>query len=107
MITFRTTALFALLLVGGCHRQEACPELAKLRRANPVRDAEAAASRGDHRLLMLGGFVGVVPGAERTSVPTRMLEGTGDANTNACDAMRPIAENYALAYNRTMLRQQR
>jgi hypothetical protein len=100
--------LLALLVgLSGCREKETCPELEKLGRANPVIDAEAAASRGDYRLLMLGGYVGVVPGAEQTSAPTRMLEATGDANTSACDALRPVAEKYALAYNRTMLQRRR
>jgi hypothetical protein len=104
---FRTAMLFALLVgLAGCQK-EACPELTKLGRANPVADAEAAILRGDRRLLMLGGYVGVIPGAEGTSAPTRMLEGTGDANTSACDAMRPVAEKYALAYNRALLQRQR
>lgn len=108
MLASRTALLLALLVgLGGCRTKEACPELEKLGRANPVADAGAAASRGDYRLLMLGGYVGVVPGAERTSAPTRMLEGTGDANTSACDALRPVAEKYALAYNLTMLRRER
>jgi len=104
---FRTAILFALLAgLGGC-QQEPCPEVAKLGRANPSTDAAAAASRGDYRLLMLGGYVGVVPGAEGTSAPTRMLEGTSDTNTSACEVMRPVAEKYALAYNLALLRHQR
>jgi hypothetical protein len=84
-----------------------CPALERLKASAPVADATAAAARGDHRLLMLGGFVGVVPAAQGTTVPTRLLEGTGDVNTQACFEMRPVAEKYAHAYNLTLLRRGR
>ncbi len=81
-----------------------CPPLARLERADPIADARSAASRGDHRLLMLGGVVGTAPGSDGgASGRTKFLEGTSDTETEACARMRPVAERYALAYNMTML----
>lgn len=97
--------LLLLIMLGGLSgcQQEACPALAKLARADPIADAQAASARADHRLLILGGYVGVVPGAEGTSAPTRMLAGTSDVNTDECERMRPVAHRYAHAYYAAIL----
>lgn len=82
---------------------QSCPELESLLPEHAEADARAAARQGDSRLLMMGGYVGTIPGAEGSSRATRLVEGTGDTQTAACQGLRAQAEKYALAYNRTMI----
>jgi len=87
----------------GRSRLSSCPELESLLPEHAEVDARTAASRGDTRLLMIGGYVGTIPGAEDSSTPTRLVEGTGDDQTAACRGLRSQAQKYALIYNRTMI----
>jgi hypothetical protein len=83
-----------------------CPTLERLSHADPAADAQAAVSRRDCHLLMLGGYVGTVPGGEMSfrREQAEMMPDTGDVVTNdACPALRPVAERYALKYNETVL----
>ena len=129
--TSRTTALAALLalcMVTACHRRPPgplanCRALLDLPKRNAAADADSAAGRGDLRVLMLGGFVGEVPGV--TSFPAttspdkvgtiapygngsryigaRMMRGTSDVETRQCFALKPATRRYAFAYNQRML----
>jgi len=92
-------AVSAIGILSACHPVERCPALEKLQRSDPVTDATAASARGDNRLLMLGGYVGTVPGAEGSNLPNRLLDGTTDTETEACYRLRGFAEAYALKYN--------
>src|ERR1043165_3451809 len=76
--------ILVLCAVAACHKAERCPSLENLKLADPVADATSAQAHGDHRLLMLGGFVGTIPGAEGSPQPTRLIEGTSDTETKAC-----------------------
>lgn len=92
-----------LLLLAGCQRHiAACPSLDRLRLADARGDAVAAMGRGDRHLIMLGGYVGTIPGGEAGNLPTELLAGTGDDATTACAALRSSAESYALRYNKTV-----
>lgn len=72
---------------------------------DPVADARAALTEGDDHLLMLGGFVGSVPGVEEPKgYRTRMIDGTSDTTTEACRRERRVAEAYATRYNQTIAR---
>lgn len=97
------TAMAACSPSNGSVGAQSCPELESLLPGHAEADARAAARRGDSRLLMIGGYVGTIPGAEGSSRPTRLVEGTGDTATAACYALRAQAEKYALTYNRTMI----
>ncbi|MGH6643100.1 MAG: hypothetical protein ACRED3_10425 [Bradyrhizobium sp.] len=91
-------------ILGGCYSESGCASLDALRQANPVADATAANSRGNHTLLMLGGYVGTVPGFRGNELPdTLMLDGTSDVELEACRQLRPLGEAYALKYNETIL----
>jgi hypothetical protein len=75
---------------------------------DPRDDAAKAFNAGDKRLLELGGYAPVVPGAESPyrfppGTTFRMLEGTSDTTTEACYAIRHEAEAYAKSYNQKML----
>jgi hypothetical protein len=76
-----------------------CPELERLKPDQARSDALAATAKGDKHLIMLGGYVGVVPGGNPTNLPTVLLASTGDTAPEACRRLRPKAESYALAYN--------
>jgi hypothetical protein len=81
-----------------------CPSIEALAHRDAVADARAAVARGDRHLLMLGGFVGVVPGvADPGAYPTRMIEGTSDSTTETCSRLRRTAEAYATKYNQTVV----
>ena len=68
-----------------------------------VADAREALAKGDRRLLMVGGFVGEVPGVPNPDAyPTRMMDGTSDTTTEACARQHSIAETYAAKYNETI-----
>jgi len=61
-------------------------------------------AKGDHHLLMLGGFVGEVPGVPNgDTYPTRMIDGTSDTTTEACRQQRNVAEAYATKYNQIIV----
>lgn len=80
-----------------------CPALDALKVADAADNARQALARRDHHLLMIGGYVGTVPGRGASHLPAMLLEGTGDTVTEACHRLRPIAEAYALAYNRAVI----
>jgi hypothetical protein len=81
-----------------------CPGIEALAHRDATADARAALARGDRHLLMLGGFVGVVPGVQdSTAYPTQMIEGTSDTTTEACRRQRATAETYATKYNQTVV----
>lgn len=92
-------AIALICATAACHKVERCESLERLKSADPIADAKAALARGDHHLLMVGGYVGTVPGADHGSLPSVMIEGTGDTETAACYALRPVAEAYARRYN--------
>jgi hypothetical protein len=101
--TLRHIAAVAVICtVAACSDVERCPSLEKLKSADPVADATAALARGDRNLLMLGGFVATVPGAEGATGPTKSIEGTSDTTTRPCNELRPVAESYARKYNATV-----
>jgi hypothetical protein len=95
--------MLAVALLTACRGPETkvagCPPLERLQHADPKADAADALSKGDRRLLSLGGFVGVVPGAEQTTKPTRQIDETSDTVTPSCAALRGVAERYARTYN--------
>jgi hypothetical protein len=96
----------SLLLVGCAHplfASHGCPSLERLKSSDARSDAMRAARVGDRRLLMIGGFVGTIPGASGTNHQTVMIEGSGDDSGLACYRLRSLAEQYALRYNQTML----
>jgi pimeloyl-ACP methyl ester carboxylesterase len=83
---------------------DSCPSLERLETADARADASAAAARGDYHLLMLGGFVGRVPGAGgRRDLPTVMIVGTDDTTTLGCMRLDAAAEDYARRYNETVV----
>jgi hypothetical protein len=95
-----------MVLTGCTSKPEAgCPAIEKLAHTDPVTDARTALAKGDRHLLMLGGFVGSVPGVESSDgYPTQMIEGTSDVKiTLACAHQRPTAESYATKYNQTIV----
>jgi hypothetical protein len=101
-------ALFICVVVlGGCTPKAdvGCPAIERLAHRDAVADARTALAKGDRHLLMLGGFVGSVPGVENSDgYPTQMIEGTSDAKiTDACARLGPTAEAYATKYNRTIV----
>jgi hypothetical protein len=79
-----------------------CNELRSLDVAKSEQDALAAKLRGDVRLLMIGGLVGEVPGADERNWAVRMIEGTTDRETTECRRLRHKAESYARRYNQRM-----
>ncbi|RYD65042.1 MAG: hypothetical protein EOP84_32235 [Verrucomicrobiaceae bacterium] len=103
----KPAALFCMFALTCCapEKPDACPAIDRLRHRNAVADARTALATGDRHLLMLGGYVGTVPGLSSSSVyPTKMLEGTSDSNTLACLRQMSLAEIYASKYNRTIVR---
>ena len=103
MIRLFVIAILVGSSLAACQPDEGCPSLEKLSRADPVSDATTAHAQGDDRVLMLGGFVGTVPGAEGSALPNRLLEGTTDYTTEACYRMRPFALAYVQKYNATIV----
>jgi len=80
-----------------------CPPIEQLRSADPAADALAAAKHGDVHLLMLGGYVGEIPGRGDSKLPVQLIEGTEDTTTLECIRLRPYAEDYARRYNEAVL----
>jgi hypothetical protein len=102
----KRVALICAVIVSGCTSklEAGCPTLERLAQRDAVADARTALAKGDRHLLMLGGFVGSVPGVENPGLlPTQMVEGTSDARTEACAQQRPAAEAYASRYNQTII----
>jgi hypothetical protein len=95
----------ALLALGSCTQPKSgCPAIEALSQRNAVADARTALAKGDHHLLMLGGFVGEVPGVSNANgYSTRMVEGTSDTTSNECRQRVSIAKAYAEKYNRTIV----
>lgn len=103
----KPAALFCMLILTCCEpdKPEACPAIDGLRLRDAVADARASLASGDRHLLMLGGYVGTVPGvSDPSAYPTKMLAGTSDNNTFACLRQKSVAEKYAAKYNRTIVR---
>ena len=102
----KVSVVIALTALASCTEQPGagCPAIEKLARRDAAADARAALAKGDHHLLMLGGFVGEIPGVSNTDAyPTRMVEGTSETTPNACRRRRDVAEAYAAKYNRTIV----
>jgi hypothetical protein len=102
----KRAALIGIAALASCTKPQAtCPSIEVLARGDAVADARAALARGDRHLLMLGGFVGVVPGVRDSGAfPTRVIEGTSDTTTDACRRERSDAEPHARKYNQTVVR---
>lgn len=103
-------SLIFLWAVTACHRPPPptarCLGLIELGARKPAVDAEAALKAGDRRLLSLGGYAAVAPGAETRKGDGRkfrMLKGTSDVETRACFDLRPAAKRYARLYNQAIL----
>lgn len=77
-----------------------CPAIDKLKSADAATDARDAVSRGDFHVLALGGFVGTIPGGGDPRL-SFVMEDTTD--TTNCFQVRPIAEDYARVYNKTVM----
>ena len=95
------------MVVSGCTSEPnaGCPAIERLAQRDAVADASSALAKGDRHLLVIGGFVGSVPGVENPgSLPTQVVEGTSDARTEACAQLRSTAEAYAARYNQTIIR---
>jgi hypothetical protein len=102
----KVAVVIALIALASCSQEPdvGCPAIEKLTRRDPAADARAALTKGDHHLLMLGGFVGEVPGVPDAGThPTRMVEGTSDTTTEPCRQRRDVAEAYATKYNQTII----
>jgi hypothetical protein len=101
----QAAVIYAAVLAGCTSKPDSgCPSIEKLAHRNPVADAHAALAKGDRHLLMLGGFVGSVPGVENAGgYQTQMIEGTSDYKTEACARQGDTAERYAAKYNQTIV----
>ena len=99
-------ALACAVVLTGCTTKPhtSCLSIEKLAHRDPVLDARAALARNDRHLLMLGGFVGSVPGvANSNGYHAQMIEGTSDVKTEACARLGATAEVYAAKYNQTIV----
>jgi len=82
----------------------------ELRRKDPVRDAREAIARGDQRLVGVAGFTVVVPGCpnegrrEDWSARPKVILGAGDGGSEFTFLYQAASCDYALAYNRTILK---
>jgi hypothetical protein len=104
--TVKRAALICAAVLTGCTAkpEAGCPTIEKLAHRNAAADARAALAKGDRHLLMLGGFVGSVPGVENADgYPTQMIEGTSDTKTEACARLGATAEIYAAKYNQSIV----
>jgi hypothetical protein len=102
----KVAVIITLIALVSCTQQPevGCPAIEKLAQRDAAADARAAMAKGDRHLLMLGGFVGEVPGVtDADAYSTRMVEGTSDTIGEACSKHRGIAEAYAAKYNRTII----
>jgi hypothetical protein len=101
----KRAALICIAALTSCTTQHeaGCPAIEKLAHRDAAADARAALAKGDHHLLMLGGFVGSVPGVDDPAAyRTQIMEGTSDVRTEACAHQRNMAEAYAAKYNQTI-----
>jgi hypothetical protein len=95
--------------LGGCssQHQTGCPPIEKLARRDAAADARAALAWGDRRLLVLNGEFGAFPpGVTSTNLrldQVRIMEGTSNKPSKACDRLRGTAETYAIKYNRIII----
>jgi hypothetical protein len=103
------TVLIILVALGGCspQSQPGCSQIENLARRDAATNARAALARGDRRLLMLNGPFGAMgpPGVTSTSLrldQVRIIEGTSNSASKACDRLRGTAETYAMKYNRIL-----
>jgi hypothetical protein len=81
-----------------------CPAIERLAHSDAAVDARTALEKGDQHLLMLGGFVGEVPGVSNPgSFPTQMMESTSDVESEDCSRLRTTAVAYAIKYNRIIV----
>lgn len=106
-IRLNRACLICLVALASCtsQQQTGCPAIEQLAHRDPVADAHSALAKGDTHLLMLGGFVGSVPGVSHADgYATRMIEGTADTRTEACTRKRALAAAYATKYNGTIVR---
>lgn len=95
----------AILAGGTMQSDTTCPTIERLAQRNAAADARAALAKGDHHLLMLGGYEGEVPGVSPPyAYPTRMIEGTSDTTTEACSQRRAVAKAYAAKYNEIIVK---
>ena len=102
----KSAFVLTLIALAGCSSRSElrCPSIEILSQRDAAKDARAAIAKGDNRLLLLGGFVGQVPGVPNAdNDSTRMIEGTSDTATEACMRQRGIAEAYAKKYNLTIV----
>lgn len=102
-------AFILLVALGGCSPQPepGCPPIEKLARRDAAADARAALARGDRRLLMLNGPFGASgpPGVTSPNLrldQVRIMEGTSNNPSDACDRLRATAEAYATRYNQAI-----
>jgi hypothetical protein len=98
--------LFCIAALASCTSQPHadCPAIERLAQRDAAADARTALAKGDRHLLMLGGFVGSVPGVQNPNGhTTQMMEGTSDVRTAACAGQRATAEAYATKYNLTVV----
>ena len=114
MREFAPVLAILFITLPGCHPQPkpaGCPELLVLQNRDPRADAISAFGKGDQRFLEMGGYQPTVPGAEDRNglikVPPgasfRMMEGTRDGDSPACDALIGDARAYAKSYNQEIL----
>jgi hypothetical protein len=102
----KVPVVLSFIFLASCTQQSdvGCPAIEKLAHRDAVLDARAALAKGDRHLLMLGGFVGEVPGVPNSDAySTRMVEGTSDTTTEGCRKQRSVAEAYAAKYNQTIV----
>jgi hypothetical protein len=95
-----------MVALTGCTSQfdADCPAIEKLTHRDAASDARTALAKGDRHLLMLGGFVGSIPGVENSDgYQTQMIEGTSDVKAEACARLGATAEIYAAKYNQAIV----
>jgi hypothetical protein len=107
-LAIRVKAATAVILItlAGCTQQRdvGCPAIDALAHRDAVADARNALARGDRHLLMLGGFVGEIPGVSNSDAyASQMVEGTSDTTKDACRRRRSVARAYAARYNQTIV----
>ena len=102
-------------LVLGCHKDAPIEvrELRWLETADPLVDAKAALSRGDHRLRAVWGLAVTIPGTDEKDYDSlvrdygiNQIQGTTDGLVNKEHGrLVEMAYRYAEAYNRYVLRE--
>jgi hypothetical protein len=102
----KRAVLIGIAALAGCTSkpESTCASIEALGRRDAISDARAALAHGDRHLLMLGGFVGSVPGVENWhGYQLQEIEDTSDTTTEACRRLRATAEFYATKYNQTVV----